>query len=300
MLLWMIGVASAAGPATRPAGASPAATPPAVKKVVIVGGPKSHGPEGNGIHDYNWSARLLRAMLEQSNVRSAVRVEHHLNGWPADAKAVEDADVIVVLSDGRDGDKYTEAQHLASPERVKQVDALARRGCGIVLIHFSTFAPDQYAAQVLDWVGAYFDWETDGKRQWYSAIKTLEADVKPAEGAADHPVLRGVKPYRIKEEFYYNLRFADDAKAVQPLLEVPALGGRADRGNTITWARQRPGGGRGFGTTSGHFYANWANDHFRRTVLNGIVWSAGGEVPPDGVEAPMFARDEVNRLVPTR
>ena len=40
------------------------------KHVVIVAGLKSHGPEGNGIHDYAWSARLLRAMLETSNVKN--------------------------------------------------------------------------------------------------------------------------------------------------------------------------------------------------------------------------------------
>ncbi|MFG0240079.1 MAG: hypothetical protein ACF8CY_03335, partial [Gimesia chilikensis] len=27
------------------------------KKVVLIAGPKSHGPVGNGIHDYPWSVK---------------------------------------------------------------------------------------------------------------------------------------------------------------------------------------------------------------------------------------------------
>ena len=34
-------------------------------KIVLIAGKKSHGPEGNGMHDYNWSARLLKTALEE-------------------------------------------------------------------------------------------------------------------------------------------------------------------------------------------------------------------------------------------
>ena len=267
------------------------------KNVVLVAGVKSHGPEGNGIHDYGWSVRLLHAMLEQSNAKEQLRVTHHLNGWPKDPKAVEDADTIIVISDGRDGEKYSEALHLESKERVEQVDRLMKRGCGMVLIHFSNFAPEQYAEHVLRWVGGYFKWETDGKRQWSSAIKTLDAEVKPL--AVDHPVLRGVKPFRMKEEFYYNLRFAADDGATAKVLSVADLKSEKPDGNVVAWARQRPGGeggGRGFGSTCGHFYANWENADFRRTVLNAIVWTAGAEVPKEGVEAKYIPRE---KLVPS-
>lgn len=264
------------------------------KKIVLIAGVKSHGPEGNGMHDYNWSVRLLHAMLESSEVKDRIRVEHHLNGWPKDPKALEDADTIVVISDGRDGDKYSEALHLQSKERVAEVDRLMKRGCGMVLIHFSNFAPEQYADDVLRWVGGYFKWETDGKRQWYSAIKTLEAEVSPV--TAEHPVLRGVKPFRMKEEFYYNLKLASKEKGVTPLLAVKDLNGREPDGNVVAWAMQRPaeqGGGRGFCTTCGHYYDNWKNDAFRKTVLNGIVWTAGVDVPAKGVEAAYIPREQL-------
>ena len=48
------------------------------KKIVLIAGKKSHGPEGNGIHDYPWSVKLLKVLLDNSNVKDRVRVEFHL------------------------------------------------------------------------------------------------------------------------------------------------------------------------------------------------------------------------------
>ncbi|RYD39584.1 MAG: hypothetical protein EOP83_36565, partial [Verrucomicrobiaceae bacterium] len=81
----------------------------APKKIVLIAGKKSHGPEGNGIHDYPWSVRLLKVMLANSNVREEVNVETHFDGWPKDPSTLDTADTIMVISDGRDGDKYEEA-----------------------------------------------------------------------------------------------------------------------------------------------------------------------------------------------
>lgn len=276
------------------AGAALAAEDAPPKKVVLIAGKKSHGPEGNRIHDYPWSVRLIKVMLDNSNAADRVNVEFHLNGWPRDEKTLDDADTIMVISDGRDGDKYEEAPHLQTAARIAAIEKQIKRGCGFLSFHFSTFAPDQYGQHTLRWTGGYFDWETDGKRQWYSAIRTIEGDVQLS--AKDHPVLRGVKPFRMKEEFYYNIRFDPDDKALVSLLTVPALGGREPDGNIVAWARQRTkaeGGGRGFGTTCGHFYDNWKNDDFRRLILNAIVWTAGAEVPRGGVEARYYGHDEI-------
>ena len=90
----------------------------APRKIVLIAGKKSHGPEGNGIHDYPWSAKLLKVMLDNSNIRDQVRVEYHRDGWPRDEKTLDDASAIVIISDGRDGDLYEEALHLESDQRV--------------------------------------------------------------------------------------------------------------------------------------------------------------------------------------
>ncbi len=263
----------------------------AAKKIVILAGKKSHGPEGNGIHDYLWSARLLKAMFDTSNIRDSVRVEFHENGWPNDPTALEDADTIMVISDGRDGELFEEAPQFSSAEHLAAIQRQMDRGCGFVTFHFSTFAPNVYARQILNWAGGYFQWETDGRKQWYSNIKTLGADVQVA--APDHPIVRGVTPFHMEEEFYYNLRFDPADKALVPLLKVSALGGRDPDGNVVAWARQRADGGRGFGTTCGHFYSNWKNPDFRKFMLNAIAWSGGVEVPAGGVEAPFYEHDGI-------
>ena len=44
-------------------------------------------------------------------------------------------------------------------------------------------------------------------------------------------------------------------------------------------------GGRGFGFTGGHFHKNWADDNFRRIVLNAVVWIAKGIVPEGSIKS---------------
>jgi type 1 glutamine amidotransferase len=261
------------------------------KKLVLIAGPKSHGPEGNGIHDYPWSVRLLKVLFERSNIRERVRVETHFDGWPKDVGTLEDADTIVIISDGRDGHICQEAPHLASEERRSQMARHVQRGCGLVTFHFSVFAPEAFREQVLQWSGGYFQWETAGERKWYSAIRVVEDDLLLPN--PDHPVVRGVKPFRLKDEFYYNLRFADSGRRVVPLLAVPQLPGRDPDGRWVAWAVEREDGGRGFGTSCGHFYENWRNEGFRRLMLNAVAWTAKVEIPEGGVESEYVERSMI-------
>ncbi|MEW4564841.1 ThuA domain-containing protein [Bremerella sp. JC770] len=262
------------------------------RKIVLVAGKKSHGPLGNGIHDYPWSVKLLKVMFDNSNVANQVRVEYHLDGWPKDPSTFDDADTIVVISDGRDGEKFEEAPHFQSPENTAVVQKQIDRGCGFVTFHFSTFAADENARQILDWSGAYFDWEENGMRKWYSAIQTQTAAMKLS--TPDHPISRGVKPFTLREEFYFNLRFQVDDPQLLPVANVPTLPGRDEGGTIVAWAKQRENGGRGFGTTCGHFYENWKNDDFRKLVMNGIAWSAQVDIPADGVAASFFDHGQID------
>jgi putative heme-binding domain-containing protein len=261
------------------------------KKIVLIAGKKSHGPVGNGIHDYPWSVKLIKVMLDNSNVAEQVRVEYHLDGWPHDEKTLDDADAIMVISDGRDGELFEEAPHFSSPAHRHVIARQMRRGCGFLTFHFSTFAPDAFARDILDWSGGYFDWETNGQRKWYSAITTQQADVLPA--TPGHPILRGVDRFSMREEFYYNIRFEPSDRSLVPIWTVPALRGRLDKGNVVAWARERADGGRGFGTTCGHFYDNWKQDNFRRMVLNAIAWAAKVDVPASGIAARFYTHAEI-------
>jgi len=259
------------------------------KKIVLIAGEKSHG---SGDHEYIKSVRLLKTMLDQSKIEG-IATEIHLHGWPKDPETLEDADLILFISDGRDGHLYSDVPFMTE-ERMRVMERQMDRGCGFSLIHFSTFASDEIGQKVIQWGGGYFDWQDEqGERNWYSSIKTLEGSLElPTPG---HPILSGVAPFTMKDEYYYNIRFLQQDPRLQIIAAVPELEGREGNGNAVAWAVEREDGGRGFSTTMGHSFVNWQNPQFRKLILNGIVWAAGGTVPRDGVEAGYFTDREVTQ-----
>ena len=66
----------------------------------------------------------------------------------------------------------------------------------------------------------------------------------------------------------------------------------------MAWAFERQDGARGFGCTGGHFHRNWANDEFRQLMLNALAWTAGLDVPPDGVQSRVTPDDMAANLDP--
>jgi hypothetical protein len=124
-----------------------------------------------------------------------------------------------------------------------------------------------------------------------------------------------VKPFETNDEWYYHMRFREPMTGVTAILSaippddtrerpdgphsnnptVRAAKGKGSR-EVLAWAYERPEGGRGFGCTGAHFHKNWANDDFRRMMLNALVWTAGLEVPTDGVVSTVTDEDMVANL----
>ncbi len=298
LLITVGSVAVGGGDASGPAARAP-------KHIVLIAGPKSHGP---GQHEYERSVRLLKALLDRAPNLTGVETEIHFNGWPADSAALERADTIAFLSDG---EHVTRTLEFHSPflteERMRMLDKQMKHGCGFVTFHFSTFATARYATQMLEWSGAYFDWEKgsgeggryglahdDDTRNWHSVIRVAEADIEL--GAADHPVSRGVRPFHLKDEFYYQLAFRPGDRRLTPILRVPALA-PLPQDQIVAWAVTRADGGRGFGTTTGHYFDNWRNDGYRKLILNALVWTAGAPVPEGGVASSYMTDEEVDRAL---
>src|SRR5512137_341166 len=121
-----------------------------------------------------------------------------------------------------------------------------------------------------------------------------------------NPSTRGVHAFQLTDEWYCHMRFREGMRGVLPILAAvapastmsrpdgphegnPAVRDAVKRGDPqhLAWAYERPNGGRGFGFTGGHFYKNWGNDHFRRIVLNAILWTAKVDVPAGGVACPV-------------
>jgi quinoprotein glucose dehydrogenase len=248
------------------------------KKVVFLAGKKSHAP---GEHEYEKGLRLLAKCLETSPNRKGFRTEVHLNGWPEDPKTFDDADTIVLYCDGSDRSETDDP--LLIGDRLEVLGRQMRRGCGLVLLHYATFAPVRRGGpEYLEWVGGFFDYETgSAPNHWYSRIRVAETTAVPA--TPNHPICRGLTPFRLREEYYYNMRFrANDPRRV-PILNTSIPD--EPQTQTVAWAVQRQDGGRGFAFTGGHFHSNWQVENFRKMVLNAIVWTAKGDVPKEGVQS---------------
>ena len=71
------------------------------------------------------------------------------------------------------------------------------------------------------------------------------------------------------------------------LLEVTAKG----KPLAVGWTIERADGGRAFGTTLGHFHRNFGLVPFRKMLINGIIWSAGLEVPEKGAPCKLDKTD---------
>jgi len=260
-----------------------------VRRIVILAGRKSHGPEGNGIHDYPAQARLLHSCLKRCQLADRMTIVRIEDGeWSS--IEVRKADCVIVISDGRDGDlPYAEATHLASPERIADVETAVACGSGIVAVHFSTFASESNLTTAQRWQGACFHWEQNGKREWRSKITWARGMLDHA--VPGHPVLRGVGGGALHEEYYHRLSYHPQAV---PLITVRALPGDSDAERAVAWALERLEGGRGFGTTMGHSLDSFHHDGFRTLLLNGIAWAAGLTPPEDGLRAAFVERELVD------
>jgi type 1 glutamine amidotransferase len=250
------------------------------KKVLFLAGKPSHG---YGAHDHLAGSMLLAKSLNESGLPIEATVHHY--DWPRDARVFDDVDCVVMYGDGGNGHMVND--HLA------EMDALAKKGVGIVCLHYGVEVPKGKSGdKFLDWIGGYFETNWSVNPHWVAKYAKLP----------EHPITRGVKPFEIEDEWYYHMRFRDGMRGVTPILTAlppkeslsrpdgthsgnPDVRAAIARGEVqhMAWATERPGGGRGFGFTGGHFHWNWSDPNFRKLVLNAIVWCAKVDVPADGV-----------------
>jgi mono/diheme cytochrome c family protein/type 1 glutamine amidotransferase len=264
------------------------AAPPRPRKIVLIAGPKSHGP---GAHEYLKSVKLLKALLDRSPNGGPVTTEIYFNSWPEHPETLDTADTVVIISEGQPGDTNPPVPYVI-PERMKVLEKQMQCGCGIVTIHYTTFITYAYVDEILEWQGGYYEWKGPPERR--SAIKTLETDVKL--GVPQHPISNGLRDFKLKDEYYYKLRFRPNDPKLKPILQVPALSDDPEQ-QIVAWAVERQGGGRGFSTTTGHFFENWKNDSYRKLMLNAVLWTSGTDVPPGGVESTYVDEQAVDQAL---
>jgi type 1 glutamine amidotransferase len=251
------------------------------KKIVLVAGSVSHG---KGEHEFRAGCLLLKDCLDAVPGVTAVVVT---DGWPADVSVFQDAAAILIYADGGDGHPFIK------PDRLRLIGELMNKGVGLGAAHYGVEVPkDKGGPEFLAWTGGYFETYWSVNPHWDAGFTNFP----------QHAITRGVRPFQIRDEWYYHMRFPADMKGVTPILtaippdrtrgrpgvndphggnpEVQKHNGEPEH---VMWCTERPDGGRGFGFTGGHFHKNWGEDNFRKLILNGLLWIAKVPVPPDGV-----------------
>ena len=166
------------------------------------------------------------------------------------------------------------------------VQKLLDQGVGFVNLHYAVEYPKSQSDHVLNWLGGYYETGFSINPHWEADFKSMP----------QHAITRGVKPFDIRDEWYFNIRFAPESKEVTPILKAtpPDNTRRTEsakkypgREETVAWAFTRADGGRSFGFTGGHTHNNWGNENFRRLVVNAILWTANLDVPKDGAKVDL-------------
>ena len=238
-------------------------------KVVLVAGKPSSKPLG---HEYFAGCALFMDWLKQTPGVFPVMVR---DGWPKDESIFDGAKSVVFYMDGGDKIPFLESKRWALVQR------LAKKKIGLVFLHQMVDFPDNLADEAKALFGA--DWQSDkgGRGHWESSFSKFP----------DHPVGRGLKPFKINDGWLYNLHFVEGMKGVTPILvTVPPVSSRKnaellanpDREELIAWTYDRADGGRSFAFTAADWHPNWEVESVRRTVINGILWAAGVSIPTGG------------------
>lgn len=275
--------------------AGPALAAEGKKKLVLLAGKPSHGPME---HEFNAGVLLLNKCLQRV---PGLEVSHHKNGWPDSEKAFEGAAGIFLFADGGGGHPFIQG------DRLRLIGDFMRRGVGLMCAHFAVEVPkDKGSKEFQEWLGGHYEHLWSCNPMWSPKFEELP----------EHPITRGVKPFSVRDEWYFNMRFRPEMKGITPILQAVPPDAVRDgpyvyprgpykhiqeakgRPEAMMWAVERGDGGRGVGFTGGHFHANWKDDNFRKVVLNGALWICGVEVPRGGVESSVSDEEIKENLDP--
>jgi hypothetical protein len=281
----------------------------AQKKIVLVAGKPSHPPR---MHEFNAGVQLLASCLKSA---PGVDVQYALNGWPQNEAVFDSAAAVIFYMDGG-------ARHeivLEDRKRLPKIEQWAKRGVGVGFMHFGVeVVPDQAGKEMKEWIGGHYEHMFSCNPIWEPEFSQFP----------DHAITRGVKPFRIKDEWYFNMRFVSDLPGDKPAMygkskfvpilvatpsddvrdgpyvypkgPYPHIEAKTGRAEAMMWCVEREDGGRGYGFTGGHFHDNWGNDDFRKVVLNAMLWLAHVEVPKDGVASKVSQEQLDSNLDPKK
>jgi len=234
-------------------------------KILFIGADDRRGNAHAWMHT---SKMLAKAVALTPGVETVVS-----NGWPKDSETLKGVRSLVLYMPPA-GD------HMLAGAGRNQFHQMMKDGVGLVLIHYAaSIGKDGFERNGPTWLsytgGTWVVLPITGLSGGKSPLRQL---------LPEHPVSRGWSEFEIDDEYYLD-PVIDKGK---PLLQVTE---RKGKDVIVGWVHERANGGRSFSTTLGHSHLRFQNDHFRRMIVNGILWSAGLEVPRDGAPVGLSAED---------
>lgn len=232
-------------------------------KVVLVAGPVR--PAGRaGHHDYVAGCLLLAAVLARLSDVVPVVAE---DGWPADESIFDDAAAVLFYDNGGGKQGF-----LADARRRACLERLAAAGCGLVMLHQAAGFPSAHVALGQRLFGGVYVAGQSRRGHWRSRHERFP----------EHAITRHQQGWRIRDGWLNHLQFVDDAAGMVPLLwSDKSLGSDPQAGQdaVVAWAHERSDGGRSFVFTGLDNHRAWAHIGLRQFIANGLLWSAGRQIP---------------------
>jgi hypothetical protein len=222
------------------------------KTVLLVG----QSPDGHprATHEYMAGVELLAKLLEPTSGLKVTTVQAD-EPWSDGPRVLGEVDgVVLFLSEGA---RWTQAD----PRRRDALARLAARGGGFIALHW---AMGTKSAEPIEPFLKLLGGCHGGPDRKYRVVETELRIADPA-----HPVAAGLENFRVRDEFYYQLKLVGPPQGVRSLLEA-AIDGRAE---TVAWTWERPDGGRSFGFTGLHFHENWNLPQYRKLVAGAVLWT---------------------------
>ena len=253
------------------------------RKIVLIAG-ETALVDVAGHHDYLAGNACLDALLRQTSNVEIVRVE---NGWPSDESVLANAKAIVFYTDG--GGKQA---FLETPSRISAIQSLVDKGVGVVMIHQAVDFPGSVAEQAKGWLGGVYVNTASGRGHWDSNHVDFPK----------HPITRGVTPWKINDGWLNANQFVDAMKDVTPLVwsGKEYAGSRAGLDKDIVaWCYERPKGGRSFAFTGLDAHSAWSLPGLRQLMVNGVLWTAGIDIPSSGAPADLN-EDQLSAMLTPR
>jgi len=274
------------------------------KKVILLSGDDFN--HKSGTHEFQAGTMLIKNSLEAAGYGDQLDI-HLVHNWPEDTSVFEGADVVLHYYKGNNNHFMNTAKNSAF------INTLAEKGCSQLFVHYAVDPGAQGEEPLKNWTGACYKDKLSTNPHW---------DLKGQLGK--HPINSGLTTMNSYDEWYFKMDYkkellteyeeiGDPAKVYSvmyglnedvqksPRLKKPFKKKELTASDlTVFWATENDNGSRGVGITGAHYHKNWANDDFRKQVLNAIVWAADLKVPENGVVSPAITEEVINQNLDAR